>query len=309
MSLPDWVMAVVALGIAIFLLTPWLVERFRTPMDVEEARVKAPGEFATLPSGVTHYRWFGPENGPVIVCVHGLSTPSFGYVGLATALSMKGWRVLTYDLYGRGYSDNVPGTQDIDFFLTQLDELLEHQDVTGRFTIFGYSMGGLIATAYTERSPQRINQMMLIASAGVAPLLKATAGLAKVRSIPLLNRWLGIVFGGRALRKYINDEIGADPVRQRQIEQTHRRGYWPALMSSQQHALTMDFEQKHRKIAELEVPVLAIWARNDQVIPIEALGHLAQWNRAARQEILEDAQHGLTYSHPKEIAEFFLGNI
>jgi len=303
-----WALVVLAVVVIALLLTPWLVERSRTPMHVEEARIKAPGEFAELPSGVTHYRWFGPKGGPLIVCVHGLSTPGFGYVGLATALSMKGYRVLTYDLYGRGYSDNTSGHQDIGFFLTQLDELLDHLGVTKQFSIFGYSMGGLIATAYTERSPSRIKTMMLIAAAGVAPPRAGTGGLAKLQAVPFLNRWVGVVFGGRALRRYINAEVGADSVRDRQIEQTHRRGFWPALMSSQRYVLSEDYESKHRKIADLNIPVLAIWARNDQVIPIEALGIFAQWNRGARQDILEDAQHGLTYSHPKDVAEFFLKN-
>ena len=309
MSPIEWFAVLAALAVGLFLITPWLAERFRKPMDDEESRSKAPGIFAALPSGVTHYRWFGPESGPVIVCAHGLSTPSFGFVGLATALSMKGWRVLTYDLYGRGYSDNVPGAQKIDFFLTQLDELLADQGVAEKFSIFGYSMGGLIAAAYTERSPERINHMMLIGAAGVATPRLGKGGLANLRAIPFLNSWMGIVFGGRELRKYIRAEIGADTVRDRQIEQTYRRGYWPALISSQEHILNGDFECIHKRIAQLEIPVLAIWARNDQVIPIEALGILAQWNRAARQDILEDAQHGLTYSHPKEIAEFFLRNI
>ncbi len=309
MSILAWALALLGLAAVGFLLAPWFAERMRNAMDTEEARAKAPGKFAELPSGVTHYRWFGPEDGPIIVCVHGLSTPAFGFVGLATALSMKGWRVLTYDIYGRGYSDNNPQPQNLGFFLKQLDELLVDQGVTDKFTIFGYSMGGMIATGYTARSPERVNQMMLIGPGGVIMPQERKRGLARVTNVPFFNRWLGIMIGGRSLRKYINAEIGADPVRDRQIAQTHRRGFWPAIMSCQEHFFDEEFESKHKKIAAAGVPVLAIWAKQDQVIPIEALGVLAQWNRGARQEILEDAQHGLTYSHPKEVAEFFLKNI
>ena len=309
MSILTWAMILLGLAVVGFLLAPRIAESRRNAMDTIEARAKAPGKFAELPSGVTHYRWFGPEDGPIIVCVHGLSTPAFGFVGLATALSMKGWRVLTYDIYGRGYSDNSAEDQNLGFFLRQLDELLFDQGVTDKFSIFGYSMGGMIATGYTARSPERVNKMMLIGAGGVVMPQERKRGLARVTNLPILNRWLGLMFGGRSLRKYINDEIGADTVRDRQIEQTYRRGYWPALMSCQEHFFGEEFESKHKKIAADVVPVLAIWAKQDQVIPIEALGVLAQWNRGARQEILEDAQHGLTYSHPKEIAEFFLKNV
>ena len=301
-----WVFVIVACFVLAFLLAPWVAERARIPMDVEEARIKAPGEFAELPSGVTHYRWFGPEDGPVVVCVHGLSTPAFGFVGLATALSMKGYRVLTYDLYGRGYSDNSAGAQNIDFFLTQLDDLLDHLGISGKFDIIGYSMGGMISTAYAARSPERIGRLILLGAGGVAKIDTSSDGLGGRVTNPYLVRWMGIIFGGRSLRKYIREENGADPVRSRQLEQTRRRGYWPALMASRLHILSVDFHEFHRKIADDGVPVLAIWARHDQVIPIEALGILAQINRAARQEVLEDANHGLTYSHPKEIAEITL---
>ena len=302
----SWVVFFIALAVISFLIAPWIAERMRTPMDDQEARTKAPGEFAELPSGTTHYRWFGPEGGPIAVCVHGLSTPSFGFVGLATALSMKGWRVLTYDLYGRGYSDNVAGDQNVEFFLEQLDELLEHQGVSGKFTLIGYSMGGMIATAYTARSSERVERLVMLGSGGVAAIDTSGDGIIGRVSNPYFVRWLGVIFGGRSLRKYINDEKGADPVRARQIEQTRRRGYWPALMSSRLNILNTDFHALHRQIADAEAPVLAICAKQDQVIPIEALGILAQINRAARQEVLEDANHGLTYSHPKEIAEIIL---
>ena len=50
--------------LAVFLILaalPVVAELLRWPAK----RGKAPGEFAALPSGVTHYRWHGPEDGPV----------------------------------------------------------------------------------------------------------------------------------------------------------------------------------------------------------------------------------------------------
>lgn len=302
----SWVVFFISLAVISFLLAPWIAERMRTPMDDQEARTKAPGEFAELPSGTTHYRWFGPEGGPIAVCVHGASTPSFAYVGLATALSMKGWRVLTYDLYGRGFSDNTQGAQSADYFLKQLEELLENQGITGSFTLIGYSMGGLIGAAYTAQKCERVERLILIGAAGLGKPNLDASGIIFFRKIPYLERWVGMLFGGRVLRKYIRNEIGADPVRARQLEQTRRRGYWPALISSQQNILDADFLEVHRTIAMAETPVLAIWGKLDEVIPLDSLGNLAQINRAARQEVLEDANHGLTYSHPKEIAEIIL---
>ena len=57
----------------------------------------------------------------------------------------------------------------------------------------------------------------------------------------------------------------------------------------------------HRAVAAAGLPVLAIWARADGVIPISGLGKLAEWNRAARQEVIENAGHALAYTHDSEV--------
>lgn len=94
----EWFLA----GLAGVILAPTVAEVLRPRMG-PSARQSAPGEFAELSRGVTHYQWLGPEGGPLVVCVHGLTTPSFVWEGIAPRLAEAGYRVLTYDLYGRGY--------------------------------------------------------------------------------------------------------------------------------------------------------------------------------------------------------------
>lgn len=89
--------------------------------------------------------------GPVAVCVHGLTTPSFVWHGLARGLATFGYRVLIYDLYGRGYSDRAPGHQDQAYFLQQLNDLLEDQQIKGDITLLGYSMGGASPPPLSQR--------------------------------------------------------------------------------------------------------------------------------------------------------------
>jgi len=91
---------------------------------------------------VTHYRWHGPIDGPVIVAVHGLTTPATVWNGMIPFLTAQGYRVLSYDLYGRGFSDAPSGAQNIAFFTRQLGELLADQEITDAVTLMGYSMGG-----------------------------------------------------------------------------------------------------------------------------------------------------------------------
>lgn len=48
------------------------------------------------------------------------------YKNVAPALASKGYRVLLYDLYGRGYSDAPQVTYDTALYATQLALLMQH---------------------------------------------------------------------------------------------------------------------------------------------------------------------------------------
>ena len=41
------------------------------------AREEAPGGFTRLPAGTVHFEMTGPPDGPTVVLIHGLVTPSF----------------------------------------------------------------------------------------------------------------------------------------------------------------------------------------------------------------------------------------
>jgi alpha-beta hydrolase superfamily lysophospholipase len=87
--------------------------------------------FAKLSDGYTHYVWNGPEAGPVLVFVHGFSSPCFIWEKQAEFFAAQGYRVLRYDLFGRGHSDRPNVDYDADLYHRQLVELLDSQQVTG----------------------------------------------------------------------------------------------------------------------------------------------------------------------------------
>lgn len=295
-----WV--ILALVLAGALALPVLTEWLRKPMNAD-ARTGAEGSFVTLSRGVTHLDWLGPTRGPVAVCVHGLTTPSFVWRALARGLARLGYRVLIYDLYGRGYSDRPRGRQDRRFFLDQLNELLASQGVDGKITLLGYSMGGSIATAWAAENPGRIDRLILIASAGV----NTNAGrlAAFIRRWPVLGDWLMLAFFARNHRKASESERGQTPaiggivdLQQRELE---FRGFVPAVLSSMRGILSGSSEADHRRLANTGAPVLAIWGQEDPLIPVSSAGKLAEWNRGAHQDAIEGADHSVTYTHAGDI--------
>ena len=84
-----------------------LLQRVDTEILVldEEARELAPGLFVELSDGWTHYDVAGPESGQVVILVHGFSVPYYIWDTTFEALVAAGFRVIRFDLFGRGYSD------------------------------------------------------------------------------------------------------------------------------------------------------------------------------------------------------------
>ncbi|MFX0546317.1 alpha/beta fold hydrolase [Roseovarius sp. S1116L3] len=267
-------------------------------------RRDAPGEFADLSQGRVHYRWLGAEAGPVAVCVHGLTTPSPVWEAIAETLGDMGYRVLIYDLYGRGYSDHPRGAQDVAFFTRQLSDLLADQNVTGDITLFGYSMGGIIAPSFAAENPSMIRRLVLLAPAGIGHDLGPASRL--MANTGLLGTWAMLAFYGRSMRRALTAErgqpSGVPGIVDMQIAQLRYRGYLPAVLSSLRGALDTNTEAVHRKLAEAGLPLLVIWAEKDEVIPIDGRGALAEWNAAALQEVVAEAGHALPYSHDAEVA-------
>lgn len=268
------------------------------------ARRDAPGQFARLPGGDTHFRWLGAAEGPVAVCVHGLTTPSFVWEPIARVLGDLGFRVLIYDLYGRGYSDRPSGPQDSDFFVSQLENLLDHEQITEDITLLGYSMGGSIATAFGARHHNRLRELVLIAPGGMDHDLGPVARLAV--NYDWFGRWLAYGLYPRSLRQSTESErhlpSAIENMVDRQIAETRWRGFAPAVLSSLRGILSEDMRDAHTIIAQSGLPVLAIWGEADEVIPISGLGKLAEWNRTARQDVVEGAGHTLAYTHVDEVA-------
>ncbi|MDG1115694.1 MAG: alpha/beta hydrolase [Flavimaricola sp.] len=291
---------VILVALIVLILPNWLESRRQTP-DLS----KVTGQMAELEMGRTHYRWMGPVRGPVIVAIHGLSTNSVVWNAMSKGLVGLGYRVLVYDLYGRGFSDAVKGRQNADFFVMQLEELLEDQGLHQDLTLLGYSMGGAIATAFAARNPDRMKRLVLLAASGID--VNEDPQHRFMRRWPVLGDWLHALREPLQMRRRLSaheDEMRSVPdLFEGQERDLARKGYFPSLLSSRRGILADRQMVAHRGLGVDGIPVLAIWAEKDEVIPISSVGTLAQWNRTARQEVIEGAGHGMPYTHPDEVVE------
>ncbi|OWU86705.1 hypothetical protein ATO6_01260 [Oceanicola sp. 22II-s10i] len=288
-------------------LAPFIRE-LRKPVVNDKVRAEVPGKSVRLSQGTTHCRWLNDKvRGPVAVCVHGLTTPSFVWDGIADRLDQLGYRVLVYDLYGRGLSDRPAAPQTRDFFVRQLSDLIAHEKIEGDITLIGYSMGGQIATCYAAEHPDMLRRLVLIAPAGVARLGGTVNRVAA--GLPVLGDWLfRVVFPIRhrkAATRLRDDQGAPADVAAAQAAQLDWRGFVPSVLSSLRRMIPEVLEDEHRRIGAAGVPVLAIWAERDESIPLSGMGLLANWNREAEQAQIPGASHWVTITHPQEVVTAF----
>lgn len=290
--------------LAVIAAAPFAIELMRRPMN-QTARTAALGGFARLSDGMTHFRWIGPERGKIAVCVHGLTTPSLVWQAVAEGLAEDGYRVLLYDLYGRGYSDRPRKAHDRALFHRQLNDLLEHTGIDGPVTLLGYSMGGAIGASWAAANTDRIERLILLAPAGMGHDLGRSARI--IRDWPVIGDWLMLAMFPRRHRKGTEAERGiardVPGIIDYQQDELRWRGFVPGVLSSIRNMLPDTLEPDHRAIRQAGLPVLAVWGRDDRVIPIRAKDLMAQWNPEARHAVIDGAGHGLPYTHARDVVQ------
>lgn len=273
------------------------------PLD-DAAREQAPGEFIELSDGLVHYRWHGPEDGDVTVLVHGFSTPSFVWAGLLPHLVRSGMRVLTYDNYGRGYSDRPDTPNDAELFDRQLLELLDSQNITAPVNLVGYSMGGAIATYFTSKHHERVAKLGLIAPAG----FKIEPGLtAAIMRVPMLGDWLMAISGRSVVLEMMslpeNQGRAIPDLLARYEDQMQYEGYLRSLLSTLRHFPMGDMKAEYVRVGRRDIPVTAIWGDQDTVVRPDNAVRLRNAIPHAKVDLIAGGSHAITYSEPFKVSE------
>jgi pimeloyl-ACP methyl ester carboxylesterase len=136
----------------------------KEPADVKVPTWKAPG--IITPSG-TNYILEGSPDKPLVLCIHGIGGNVSSFDGLAKSLVSSGYRVLRYDLIGRGFSE-PSDAYDRTAHLKQIRELLQHLGLSTTLRhVIGYSMGGALALLYADEEAKHVSSLTLLAPAGL----------------------------------------------------------------------------------------------------------------------------------------------
>lgn len=144
------------------------METLRTPdvrfvgllgFDYEPHYTEVPdGEGGTLR---IHHVDSGPEDAPIVLCMHGQPTWSYLYRHMIPLLNERGMRVLAPDLVGFGRSDKPTRREDFSYDrqVEWMTSWLEQNDVRGA-TLVGQDWGGLVGLRLVAENPQRFDRVV-----------------------------------------------------------------------------------------------------------------------------------------------------
>jgi len=263
------------------------------------------GGYVNLPFGRVRYWIMGPEKGRKIVLIHGLSIPAIIWKDVAPILAKRGYQVLLYDLYGRGYSDAPQTTYDTRLYTTQLALLMQHLG-WDKAAIAGVSMGGAITAAFAAQFPNLVEEIVLIASAGIMESSDLSR-TAKFMSMPIVQTLTSSIPGRKYMQRLTNSSDFPDPITEIvRLQSAHLPGYNAALSSSLRdgpiRGLSRAFEALEGR------RVLVVHGTKDVTVnpkySPKIMGLLPESTRVRSKLVyVEGAGHDLTVSHALEVGE------
>jgi L-proline amide hydrolase len=115
----------------------------------------------------TWYRVTGDLVSPKLplVVAHGGPGCTHDYVDSFKELAASGRPVIHYDQIGNGRSTHLPDKGGdfwtVPFFLGELDALLAHLGIAGRYALLGQSWGGMLAAEHAVRRPAGLRALVL----------------------------------------------------------------------------------------------------------------------------------------------------
>ncbi len=263
-----------------------------------------PGQIVYVNGTGLHY--VGAGQGPALLLIHGLGSYTFGFRHIIPDLA-RHFRVIALDLKGFGYSERPSAG---DYTLTGQMELVRAvMDRLGidRAAVLGHSMGGAVAMRLAVAHPERVERLILVASASDVELGRRVWGAALLR--PLLPLVAPLSYHNHRFREmtlksgYYDPHLCTEDAVQGYLRPAHIRGYLRALGN------TMADWRKDPPLepGAISQPTLILWGEADRWLPPSRGERLQRLIPNSTLVVVDRAGHLLLEERPEAALEAILG--
>jgi len=243
----------------------------------------------------TFYREKG--KGHIILLLHGWSSSSASWIKTIDVLSQNGFRVVALDLPGFAKTQEPAHSwtiSDYSKFVHSFTQAIK----LNKFTLMGHSFGGRIGIDYSVRYPEQLNNLILVAAAGIKRYkivkikifliftkignwILSRPGLKYTK--PFISRVWYTISGGQDYRRVSPIMRGV----MRRILEENLRAFLPRIT----------------------MPTLILWGEKDTTTPLEDAEILNEEIVNSFLHIFPEQEHLLHRTIPEELAnriiEFF----
>jgi len=269
----------------------------------DDLRESLPGRFIQLSDGIVYYELEGPSNENAVVLVHGFSAPFFVWDPTFRFLINNGFRVLRFDLFGRGYSDRPKTKYKMNLFIQQLFELVNRLGlVQKKFSLVGLSMGGGISVVFADRFPELIEKVSLIDPIGFPMGKNAFQILLK---IPGLNK---LILRRLNHEKMIENQKGdfyrydrINEYLKKYAEQMRYAGWLRAIRSTILNLPFTNLKKNYERLGSRKLPMQLFWGENDQTIPYSNSQKIRDAVPDIEFHLIKECGHMPHYTRPNEV--------
>ena len=230
---------------------------------IESVALEPNTGFINLSKGFTFYKHDNKDSSTVpIILIHGFSVPSYIWDPTFELLSSKGYNVISLDLFGRGFSENLDQPYTDKLFADQVIELMINLNIDSA-KLVGLSNGGRVISKVAELKPSVVSSLIYVASSGFRSIQESKDKSVSSEEVEnfIKNNYPTISKGQLEDFKYPENHIGWD---EKYDELLKYKGFAKALISTRKNHYTMD--DIHKKIQESDIPVYTIWGDSDKVV-------------------------------------------
>ena len=259
------------------------VEEFQAsfvPEEAEEEAGPAP-ETVAVEAGNLRFMRQG-EGGEPLLLLHGFGGDLNNWLFTAPALAGE-HVVYALDLPGHGGSSKDVGAGDLDFLARAVGQFMDSQELE-RAHLAGHSLGGLVAGSLALSAPERVGSLALVASAGLGDEINREyiEGFIAAERRRELKPVLELLFAdpGLVTRQLVDDVLKYKRIDG--VDEALRAIASGAFGEGGQRVVIADH------LAELDVPVLVVWGREDRIIPA---AHAERAPEGAQVHVLDGQGH------------------
>ncbi len=236
----------------------------------------------------------GPDDGPVVVFLHGTSGHLEAFTRSVRPHVEAGYRVHAIDMLGHGYTAKPDYDMEIPRYVEHLGNYLDACGID-RANLAGESLGGWVAGWLASEDPARVISLQLIAAGGTKAnpeimerIKTSTRKAVSEDDIDLTRQRLHLLMHDPD--KDVSDEL---------VQVRHRIYHEPDFVANIDHLLClqeMDIRQRNLlredRLAKLAaIPTLIIWGRNNPFGDVPEANKMHEDIPGSRLELYDDCGH------------------